>query len=251
MSIVSRLIKNAIKDVYRGIKGNPLPGTYHRDPFRAQQLLLRNQNVQTIFDVGGNRGQSVKEYRDFFPSAKIYSFEPFGGVMDKLTQACQTDGNAVAVQAAVSDENGSQTLYVTARTTMNSLKRISRKYQEHQTVVPQEVRTVTLDSFCETEGVTHIDVLKLDIQGGELLALRGAAGLLAAHVVDVIYSEVLFTTQYEQQTEVFQLHGYLHKLGYQVFGFYGQRINSSHILQHANAIFISPRVVGELNRAAA
>ena len=50
-------------------------------------------------------------------------------------------------------------------------------------IVPEDVSavkvpTITIDLFCERHNIKTIDLLKLDIQGGELLALKGAVNML-------------------------------------------------------------------------
>jgi len=52
------------------------------------------------------------------------------------------------------------------------------------------VRTVTLDTLFEKLGIPHdrYDVANLDIQGAELMALRGAEKILAG--VRAVYTEV-------------------------------------------------------------
>ena len=34
------------------------------------------ENVEVIFDIGANRGQSIFLFKKWFPKAKLYSFEP-------------------------------------------------------------------------------------------------------------------------------------------------------------------------------
>ena len=41
-------------------------------------------------------------------------------------------------------------------------------------VAVEDVKTMSLDAFVENEGIDHLDVLKLDIEGSELKALQGA-----------------------------------------------------------------------------
>jgi hypothetical protein len=59
------------------IADEPTTAAYHADSFRAQQLLLRHQTPQTIFDVGANKGQTALTYARLFPAARLYCFEPF------------------------------------------------------------------------------------------------------------------------------------------------------------------------------
>jgi hypothetical protein len=51
------------------------------------------------------------------------------------------------------------------------------------------VECTTLDSFCESHGVQHIDVLKIDTEGCDLLVLQGAEQMLPAGRVRFVYLE--------------------------------------------------------------
>lgn len=52
------------------------------------------------------------------------------------------------------------------------------------------IGVATLDSLCAGHGIQKIDFLKLDVQGGELGVLRGAAGILGASPDCILVSEV-------------------------------------------------------------
>jgi FkbM family methyltransferase len=210
--------------------------------------LLRHQQVGLILDVGGNKGQSVEEYRKLFQDARILSFEPFEETYNILSQKCEEDGNATAIKLAVSDEIGQQAFFVTSNSTMHSLLPLIGAEEQLQ---EKEVETITLDTFCRRERISRVPILKMDIQGGELQALRGAAGLLADRRIDVIYTEIMFSPQYHNQAQFFELYQHVHQFGYHLFGLYGLRINQRHVLQHGNAIFISSEIEGRLAKQCA
>jgi len=52
------------------------------------------------------------------------------------------------------------------------------------------VKVATLDSLCASHGIQKIDFLKIDVQGGELGVLRGAAGVLGSSPDCILVSEV-------------------------------------------------------------
>jgi hypothetical protein len=82
------------------------------------------------------------------------------------------------------------------------------------------VPALTLDEFCDAEGLSGIDLLKMDIQGGEGMALEGAARLLARKAVRVIYLEVEFAPLYVGQAYFCDITRILNRHGYQLFGLY-------------------------------
>jgi hypothetical protein len=43
-------------------------------------------DVKVIFDVGANVGTVTKQFREYFPSAQIYSFEPVGPTFEYLIE---------------------------------------------------------------------------------------------------------------------------------------------------------------------
>jgi hypothetical protein len=54
----------------------------------------------------------------------------------------------------------------------------------------ESVPTVCLDQFCQDYSIDHVDLLKLDIQGHEHSALRGAEHLITAGRVGTIFMEL-------------------------------------------------------------
>jgi hypothetical protein len=99
------------------------------------------------------------------------------------------------------------------------------------------VKLCTIDEFCVAEKIDRIDILKLDIQGGELKALRGAARMLSTRSVSVIYSEVLFQREYDEQSFYHDIAQFLATHGYWLFRLYDLRYSPERSLEYSDAIF--------------
>ncbi len=93
-----------------------------------------------------------------------------------------------------------------------------------------------------------IDLLKLDLQGGELLALEGAQELLAAGAIKVILLEAMFVRKYKDQPLLWQIWQFLDGFEYTfyairelVIGLYGNNEKSMRQGQwnQCDVIFIS------------
>jgi FkbM family methyltransferase len=252
MSWGSKVVRSAVHDLGSFLRGEPTNRARRDDPFIAQQHLLGGQQVGTIFDVGANRGQTAREYHRRFPEATIHSFEPFPDSYRQLTAACAGLKRVVPRPLAVCDRPGTRRFFCNERSTMNSVLPFDR--QAHKFINPEKTATdktidvegVTLDNFCASEKIDHLDILKMDIQGGELLALRGASGLFEAQAIDLVFTEVLFAPMYAEQGFFHELCGWLHARGYQLFGIYQQRFGPHQFLGWANAIFCSPRLTRKL-----
>jgi len=79
--------------------------------------------------------------------------------------------------------------------------------------------TITIDSYLKQQGIDHIDVIMLDIEGGELRALQGASHQLglreqAPSIVFEVHRNFVDWSRGLQNTEILQ---YLLSFGYKVF----------------------------------
>ena len=158
----------------------------HDDAFDAQRFLLGQRDVRVIFDVGSNLGQTALKYTATFPASVIYAFEPDRNAYADLAR--RTAGVAMIKprNLAVSAESGTATLHVNVRSSTNSLfetssqagRFVAAELMEERSTV--EVKTVTLADFCKDERIDQVDILKVDVQGAELMVLQGEIG--RAHV---------------------------------------------------------------------
>jgi hypothetical protein len=112
------------------------------------------------------------------------------------------------------------------------------------------VETTTLDTFCAQQHLNRIQVLKMDIQGAELKALRGAAGLLDRQAIDLVYTEMNFGHLYEGQGTFHDVSQLLSTYRYSLYGLYNIAYAASGPIGWADAIFISPALLGQVARSA-
>lgn len=74
------------------------------------------------------------------------------------------------------------------------------------------VPTITLDTYFETMGLDHIDLLWMDVQGAEKIVLKGGEKLL--EFTHFIYAEVSETPLYEGATTYADLRAFLADAGF-------------------------------------
>jgi FkbM family methyltransferase len=143
-------------------------GLFQKAETELFQLLLHSG--MTVADVGAYVGYfTVLASRLVGPGGSVFAFEPddlaFGYLAKNVAQNACT--NVVTVRKAVSD-----------RTAVSSLVRDPRgpeSYLSDEFVDAQsrQVETVSLDSFFEAMAWPRVDLVKMNIEGGELRALRG------------------------------------------------------------------------------
>ena len=213
------------------------------DAFLVKKDLLK-KCVQplTIFDIGANKGEIAERYSQMFPTATIYSFEPVPDVFTTLERKFHENPQIIVHQLAVSEAVGTADIYLhryEASGWNSMLPKLSGS------IVPEDVSavkvpTITIDVFCDRHNINTIDLLKLDIQGGELLALKGALNMLQKGAIKLIYSEINFCDLYDGQAMFQDIAAYLHDFGYRTYGLYNLYSPNDGALGWGDAIFFRP-----------
>lgn len=137
-----------------------------------------------VVDIGANIGcYTLLMTRLTGPRGKIIAFEPDPDNYRLLTKNIKRNriGNITAVQKAVSNQSGSARLF------LNRGHRGDHRLFDHEGKRPfLEIETTTLDD--QLAG-NPVDVIKMDIQGAELLALGGMAKTIARNTGLIIITE--------------------------------------------------------------
>lgn len=137
----------------------------------------------TFFDIGANAGlftlAAGQKLRG--QPAVIFAFEPSSAtftVLEKNLRLNRLPG-VRAIRAALSDKTGEAQLFLNAalKDGLNSLQDPS--HSDAEVVGRETVETITLDDFLARERIAQVDVMKVDVEGAELLVFRGAPQLLA------------------------------------------------------------------------
>lgn len=225
----------------------------HLDAFYDQQYLLRKSPVNTIFDIGAHIGQTAKKYRQLFNDAKIISFEPFPESYSQLVEVSQLLGPMETHNLAVDESSGEKTFYSTSFSPQNSLLKLTdvivEYYEQSESKIVESipVKTTSLDDFCKSRNIQKIEICKMDIQGAELLALKGSVDLLANNLIDLFYLEVCFSKYYQEQALFYQICEFLAGYGYSLFGLYNLYHGKNNLaLVEGDALFLSSRIADNL-----
>jgi FkbM family methyltransferase len=249
------IIKNKIKLLfnYFGLELRRIPKV-PKTAFLDQKKLLSNKQVKTIFDVGANIGQTAEQYFHLFKTSRIYCFEPFEESFNNLSNAYRKDKSINPYKLAITDKTGKKTFYLNKANYTNSLLPIAEECSKYVNaeltgnVGYIDVDTITLDEFCKKEQIEEIQILKMDIQGGELMALQGGVKLLNNQSIDLIYTEVQFAKIYDGQANFYDLHEYLDKYGYILYDLYNFNYGENGVLAWGDAIFISQEIEALLSK---
>lgn len=146
-------------------------------------------NARVIVDVGANHGGWSLEARRLWPEAAIHAFEPSAATYERLVSATEGAG-ITCVRLACSDKPGVAELH-----SVPGLPGLSSMHERDLSGVAltmseiEQVPVTTLETYCREQGITEIDLLKVDAEGHDLAVLQGAGSLVTEGKVGAIQFE--------------------------------------------------------------
>lgn len=223
--------------------------TITRDGYRDQARIFGSQEPLIVFDAGANTGETARKYLHLFPKCNIHAFEPFPSTFSKLQSNIGHDPRVQAHMVALADRQSQARLYVSDSSLMNSLipPIVERAWGFKKEPEYVEVQTTALDAFAEEHRISEIDVLKLDVQGGEEAVFKGASRLLLESRIGLIYTEVQVVPLYQNQSLFHELTSHLSQYGYTLFNLYNVRESGLGQLRWGDAIFLGPKLRHKLS----
>jgi FkbM family methyltransferase len=148
----------------------------------VQKFLIRVLRPGMVYyDVGANVGFfATIAARLVGPSGKVLCFEPVPENARQIQYNAQLNGfdNVIVRCEALGSSNRTETFHTSAEPTWGMLTTVGKLPEKVSGEI--EVKVRTMDSLY-AEGLPCPDVIKMDIEGAEAEALRGARETLSAH----------------------------------------------------------------------
>jgi FkbM family methyltransferase len=167
-----------------------------KSPLRLPSLTValprRHRNVAAAIapetpsrvwiDVGAHRGEHSRQAAVEDPALVVQAFEPLPTMYEKLRHG---PANYVVHPMAVSDHDGMAPFRINSYSAASSLLPLDETaraawidgnlLQEQREII---VPTVRLDTFMAEAGITEVEFLKVDAQGGDYAVIRSAGDRL-------------------------------------------------------------------------
>jgi len=190
----------------------------------------------TILDVGANVGDTLVEFKEWWPDSKIHCFEPQAECWDYLDQKVLDNNykNVSINKYAVGDEDIKEAVFYSHKMTSgqsgfhkinnnsidsidqnNIASEIDREDYENRLNQKRIVKVKTLYDYLNSKKINHIDLLKIDTQGFEPEVLSGLRESLSN--VDVVITELMFFDFYEKSLSFSDIEKFLLPCGFQLF----------------------------------
>jgi FkbM family methyltransferase len=206
------------------------------DP-RVYARWFAPEQVKCVFDVGANIGQSAVHFAQAFPNATVHSFEPFEAPFRRLQAVAAGFGGRVQPhQFACGDQD--QTIEVAIDPNSSSaLNQLAAIPPATSSTAVAPIQVLRIDTFCEQNHITSIDLLKTDTEGFDAKVIAGAQRMLSGGHVRCVLTEVGFVDD-TQHTEFSSAFLPLHQYGFELAGIYEITYRRNLECDFANALFV-------------
>ena len=135
-----------------------------------------------IIDAGANIGLSAIYFANKYPDAKIYAIEPSIDNFEILKENINYYPNITAIYGALMGESGYGTLFDPGQGDLAYQVKCGSDSNEFS------VPCMTMETICQKYKLSHIDLLKMDIEGSEFDIFNRDCPWLA--MVDVLIIEL-------------------------------------------------------------
>ncbi len=174
------------------------------------QSLIRPTSI--ILDIGAYIGAYTFTAARIATSGSVHVFEPNPQSAQRIRQTVRNNGltNILLNECAVGNQSGILQFHLHETPTESGLA------NKNQTINIVNVPVQTIDEYCQNKTIPKIDLLKIDVEGAELLVLQGAV-----QTINEFQPTIIIELHRKQSTSfgytVEDIVQYLHSIGYTLF----------------------------------
>ncbi|MDP2677321.1 MAG: FkbM family methyltransferase [Rhodoferax sp.] len=179
---------------------------------------------EIIIHIGANTGQEVEKYEAL--NLTGYLVEAIPTVFNTLKEKCSTSSRQYAINACLSDIAGKEISFNVASnggqsSSIFALGRHAIEYPSIKYTNTIKLTTETVDNLVDSGKIPKsINFMVIDVQGAEILVLKGADKILSSKDLIGLVVEVSVAPLYEGGANFIQVCELLAK-----FGFFLQNVN--------------------------
>lgn len=192
---------------------------YYDPPF-LKWAERRLEPSGIVVDSGANIGQTALYLGEDVPQGKLLAFEPGRHPADWLAECLRLNpgrlGSVELHRAALGEAPAERFLEDTWRS-----ERYHGGSSSVSTTRGEPITVVRLSDFLNARGIATVDLWKLDVEGYELEALRGASEHLSARSIKALYVELYREDKPEYFEHGLEIRRYLAGFGYRCHIFTG------------------------------
>jgi FkbM family methyltransferase len=223
------------------------------DPIHVLEMLFENIDLKTIIDGGASIGNLTRRFSNAFPDARVHAFEPYQPHFDALQEVANNNKRIIPVKKGLSNRNGNRSFFQNQASGTNSFLKATEQGQaiygdQLKEIGQTEVECISLDHYLQSNKIESIDLLKLDLQGGEVDALQGASKSLAAGKIKCILCEVMFERHYKTQPSAGKLlNDLIERFDFTLFNFYQSNYHRGRLI-YSDALLFHPSILDQVGQ---
>jgi FkbM family methyltransferase len=180
--------------------------------------VIAGLDLDTVVDIGANRGQFALCARRHYPQANIFSFEPLLRPANTFQETFKSDPKVKLINKAIAPQSGSAAMHVSRWDGSSSLLPIAQAQRDNFPFTEESGReTVSvspLSACLDKSVIAGVALLKLDVQGYELATLQGCEDVLERFTY--VYVEASFIELYVGQALATEVVAYLFTKGFKL-----------------------------------
>ena len=182
-------------------------------------LIERNFDCKNILDIGANKGEWSMLAKKMFPDANLYMVEPLSEMEPYLKSFCREHPGSKYYLFGI----GSRVEKRFLTTWGESLEGANFMIEENDHLkaknLQREIQLVTIDKLIDDAKIPVPDIVKIDVQGYELEALKGAKKLFSKTELFIIECSLF---EFSKDTPlVSDIMEFMKSSGYEVYDFAG------------------------------
>jgi len=194
-------------------------GTYQRHIFTNHFYSMPEDAI--IFDIGANMGCMALQFAKTATSGRVYAFEPTDFAYSKLLNNIDLNPEFKPRITPVKQFASDKSMIAPRPFAMASWKTDCFTSKGHPVHGGVERNTglapsITLDEFCESNGIIRVDLIKIDTEGHELPVLKGAVNILKKQQPVIIFETGRYLMD-EQGVHFMEYLVLLESLGYRLY----------------------------------
>lgn len=218
--------------------------------------FLQSEHEFVAFDIGANVGLwttsllDIAEDQGVVDKVAIHCFEPSSFTFSKLQATLakyQWEGKVHAANSGIGSIKGKIKLYINENGAgTNSLYKRRLEGRGISFDRAETVQIITVDDYCRENNISHINFMKIDVEGHELAVVQGAEDMLKQQAIDCLQFEyggcwidsmILFMDIYDLVTSFGYAIGKIMPRGIEFYDKYDQRLET---FQMANFLACKP-----------
>lgn len=165
-------------------------GSY--EPEESSLLLESARDCAIVFDIGANVGfYSLHWSRRLAKHGAVHAFEPVPRTYSRLARNVALNGLSDVVTVnnlGLSDQTRGDRMFLPNFSGSGAASIINLHPEESSEEV--DVRLTTLDKYVSDNQIICLDLMKIDVEGAELMVLRGGMETISQHR-PLIFTELL------------------------------------------------------------